>query len=170
MKLNLGCGRDIRSGYINVDSVKLPGVDKVFDLNKKRWPFKENTFDEINCKDIIEHLDDPLKAMSEIWRISKPEAIIRIHVPFFPGMYAVGDLTHKHFFNYNSFDCFSPGDSHNYYTDARFKIIKRKIIFSWNGLLNIIALPINMFPMLYQRYGAFVLPSNAIDFKLIAKK
>ena len=166
MKLNLGCGKDIKKGYVNVDFVKLPGVDKVFDLNKKRWPFKENTFDEVNCKDIIEHLDDPLKTMEEIWRITKPNAVIKIHVPFFPGMYAISDLTHKNFFNYNSFDCFVPGDPHNYYAKARFKIIKREIIFSWNKLLNVIAVPINLSPMIYQRYFAFLLPSNAIDFEL----
>lgn len=166
MKLNLGCGTDIRKGYVNVDSVKLPGVDKVFDLDSQKWSFKDNTFDEVICKDIIEHLDDPLKAMGEIWRISKPGAIIKVHVPFFPGMYAIGDLTHKHFFNYNSFDCFAPGDPHNYYTKARFRILDRRIIFSWNRILNIFSIPFNLFPMLYQRYFAFIFPSNAIDFKL----
>ena len=33
-RLNLGCGNDIREGYVNIDSRKLPGVDKVLDLNK----------------------------------------------------------------------------------------------------------------------------------------
>ncbi len=28
-KLNLGCGKDIRKGYINLDLKKLPGVDIV---------------------------------------------------------------------------------------------------------------------------------------------
>ena len=47
MKLNIGCGKKILNGYINLDVVKLPGVDIVHDLNKYPWPFKDNYFDEI---------------------------------------------------------------------------------------------------------------------------
>lgn len=31
-RLNLGCGRDIKKGWINLDILKLPGVDVVYDL------------------------------------------------------------------------------------------------------------------------------------------
>ena len=34
VKLNLGCGRFPLPGYVNVDCVKLQGVDMVHDLNK----------------------------------------------------------------------------------------------------------------------------------------
>jgi predicted SAM-dependent methyltransferase len=33
-RLNFGCGEKILSGYVNVDIVKRPGVDKVIDLEK----------------------------------------------------------------------------------------------------------------------------------------
>ena len=33
IKLHLGCGTDIRAGWVNLDCAKLPGVDIVHDLN-----------------------------------------------------------------------------------------------------------------------------------------
>ncbi len=57
-KLNLGCGLNHREGYVNLDAVKLPGVDVVHDLNKMPYPFKTNQFDEIICQHLLEHLDN----------------------------------------------------------------------------------------------------------------
>ena len=48
MKLNLGCGRDIREGYVNLDKAGLDGVDVVHDLNVFPYPFEDNEFDEIH--------------------------------------------------------------------------------------------------------------------------
>jgi len=128
-KLNLGCGKDHRKDYVNLDSIKLPGVDIVHNLNKYPWPFKDNTFEEIYCDNVLEHLDSIIKPMEEIHRISKNKARIIIKVPIFPGVGAAADPTHKSFFTYLTFNYFTPEDSLNYYSKARFKIKKRKIIF-----------------------------------------
>lgn len=46
-KLNLGCGKDIKKEYVNLDIRKFPGVDIIHDLNKFPYPFKDDSFDEI---------------------------------------------------------------------------------------------------------------------------
>ncbi|MEK6861061.1 MAG: methyltransferase domain-containing protein, partial [Nanoarchaeota archaeon] len=84
-KLNLGCGAKIRKGYINCDIVKLPGGDVGHDLNKFPWPFHNNSFKEIICEHILEHLDNFNKVINEIWRISKPNARIKVHAPYYIG-------------------------------------------------------------------------------------
>lgn len=165
-KLNLGCGRDIIEGWVNLDSVKLPGVNVIHNLNKFPYPFKKNEFSEIKAFMILEHLNNWTRAMDEIYRISKNGAIIKITVPFFPSMYSVIDPTHKNFFGYNTFDYFEPGHQLNYYFKARFKIKKKYIRFSWNPVLNILSVPINLFPVFYSRYLAFMLPSNEIYVEL----
>lgn len=43
-KLNLGCGKDIKAGYVNLDIVKLDGVYVVWDVNKLPLPFKKEEF------------------------------------------------------------------------------------------------------------------------------
>jgi SAM-dependent methyltransferase len=168
-KLNLGSGREIKpksEGWDNLDKTKLPGVDLVMNLDDRRWKIKDNTYDYIECIEILEHLNNWPHAMEEIWRISKPGAKVYIEVPFFPSMYSVIDPTHKSFFTYQTFEYFEPNHCFDYYTKAKFKIRKRYIRFSWNKILNILAIPINWFPIFYSRYWAFILPSNILEVEL----
>jgi predicted SAM-dependent methyltransferase len=83
IKLNLGCGNDIKNGYINLDLIKSKGIDVVHNLNIYPYPFKENSFDEIYSSHIIEHLDNPSKFIEELWRISKNKGKIIIKTPTF---------------------------------------------------------------------------------------
>lgn len=129
-KLNIGAGKDIKTDYVNLDSVKLHGVDVVHNLDKFPWPFKDNYFDEVFASHVLEHLDSIIKPMEEIWRITKNKAKIVIEVPIFPSVGAMADPTHKSFYTYQTFNYFRPNDGLNYYSKARFRIIKRKIVFS----------------------------------------
>lgn len=72
IKLNLGCGSDYRKGYINVDSNRKIKADVYMDLNKK-FPFKNNSVDEIYCKNLFEHIPNPLNFLLEIKRILKKQ-------------------------------------------------------------------------------------------------
>ena len=166
-KLNIGCGRDIRKDYINLDSVKLPGLDVVHNLNKYPWPFKNNTFEEIYCDNVLEHLDSITKPMEEIWRISKNRGKIIIKVPIFPSIYAMIDPTHKQFFTYVTFNYFRPEDRLNYYSKARFNIIKKKIVFhrflkplTW--LFNISG----QMQKFYYVFLSFLIPASSLYFEL----
>ena len=128
-KLNLGCGKLARKGYVNLDIVKLLGVDVVHDMDKYPWPFKDNEFDYVFSENIMEHLSDIVKPMEELWRITKNKGKVKIIVPMYPSIWSMTDPTHKVFYTYITFNYFTPGDGLNYYTKARFKIIKRKICF-----------------------------------------
>ncbi|PCH67038.1 MAG: hypothetical protein COC01_06680 [Bacteroidetes bacterium] len=128
-KLNLGCGHDIKKGWINHDLVQLPGVDKVHDLQQFPWPWDDGEFEEVYMKDVLEHLPDTIQSMEEIYRIAKPGAKIFIGVPYWNSWEAVTDPTHLCQFNEFTFEFFDPHkwrckDRH-YYTTARFKMIKQ---------------------------------------------
>ena len=169
--LNLGCGKDIRKStdeieWTNIDSIDIPGITLRLNLDHGRWPLDDNTYDYVDCKMILEHLHNWPQALEEIWRISKPGAIIEIQVPLFPSMYAATDPTHKSFFTYLTFDYFTPENSLNYYTKARFHIRKKYIRFSWNKIRNLLAIPINWFPIFYSRYLSFIFPANSLEIKL----
>lgn len=81
-RLNLGCGVDVKKGYINCDIIKYPGVERIVDITKK-LPWKDNEVDEIFCSHVLEHLvKSPLDILLEFLRILKPEGFIEIRVPF----------------------------------------------------------------------------------------
>ena len=46
-------------------------------------PFEANTFDAAMCNHVMEHVDDDIKAMSEICRVLKPGGWAIIQIPFF---------------------------------------------------------------------------------------
>lgn len=82
MKLNLGCGDDIRAGYINIDALPNPGVDMVFDITQK-LPFKSNSCEEIVAWDILEHLtrEQLSFTLSEISRVLIINGILKVRIP-----------------------------------------------------------------------------------------
>ncbi len=106
LRLDLGCGPRKTEGFIGVDIHDWQGVDVVADLTR-RFPFPDNSVDEIKAYDVIEHLPDRLHTMNEMWRICKPEAIVDILVPSTDGRGAFQDPTHVSFWNINSFKYYS---------------------------------------------------------------
>ncbi|MFX0036490.1 MAG: methyltransferase domain-containing protein [Candidatus Hermodarchaeota archaeon] len=106
MKLNVGCGNDIREGWINLDIIKSEGVDVVHDLNKIPLPFEDNSFDYILCKDVLEHVNY-VTLMNELHRTLKKGGILRIRVPHFTSKSNYADPTHINLFSSNTFYYFT---------------------------------------------------------------
>lgn len=83
MRLNLGCGSDIRHGYVNVDFRELPGVDRVVDLSSFPWPFETSSCDEVLMFDFLEHF--PYGSTSlilvECYRVLRPNGQLAVQVP-----------------------------------------------------------------------------------------
>ena len=102
MKLNLGCGNDIKKGWVNLDIYKGEGIDVVHDLNNLPLPFEDNSFNYILCKDILEHVNY-VDVMNELHRILKKGGIIRIRVPHFTSKSNYADPTHINLFSSNTF-------------------------------------------------------------------
>src|SRR5258708_22736477 len=83
MRLNLGCGRDIREGWVNIDCSPVPGVDHVVDFDDKPvLPFGDDSVMYSEGSHVIEHLRDPLPFMEELWRGSRPGAKAVFRCPY----------------------------------------------------------------------------------------
>lgn len=125
-KLNMGCGTDIKPDYTNLDMIPLPGVDVVHDLNKFPYPFEDDTFEEIYCKNVLEHLPDTVRVMEEIYRIATNGCKVYIRVPYWNSYITYADPTHKKGFHKMQFEFFDitkeTYKNRYYYTKARFKI------------------------------------------------
>ena len=74
IKLNLGCGPDIKEGYVNIDTC--PINNTVVKMDIKNLEYGKDTVDEIYAKDILEHLslDDAKKSIKNWSYISKSGA------------------------------------------------------------------------------------------------
>ena len=124
-KLNFGSGKDPREGYTTFDCVDMPGIDIVHNANVFPYPIKSAFFDYVEARDILEHLDDVVKVMEELYRILKPGGELFIRVPDGRIPEAVwADPTHKRGFVPVSFDYFCHDtDSYKrygFYTKAKF--------------------------------------------------
>ena len=125
--LHLGCGTTRMEGAINADHIKMPGVDVVFDLEKPPYPLVENNFDEVHMYFVLEHITDHFAVIKEIHRILKPGGRCYIRVPHFSSMYAWGEFTHKRGYAHGSFDIFEDTNNRSYYSDIRFKVIRKRV-------------------------------------------
>jgi len=73
--------------YITAD-IESPLAKVKMDIHQ--IPFEENTFDVVLCNHVLEHVQDDIKAVSEIYRVLKPGGFAILQVPFFN---PVGDIT-----------------------------------------------------------------------------
>lgn len=160
-----------RLGAIGVDFSSRHNPDIIHDLNIFSYPFDEESVDEVYLDNVLEHLDNPIKVMEEIYRICKPGARVKIIVPYFRSKWAFIDPTQRTFYTINSFDYYDPGKSicHRYdYTSARF--IVRNIIFNESlrsGFLKrLLVRYANRQPSCYESYLSPLFPLDDISFFL----
>jgi SAM-dependent methyltransferase len=155
-RLNLGCGRDIRKGWVNLDCAKLPGVDVVHDLNCLPLPFATGEFTHICAKDVLEHLDY-IPLLRELHRVLQVGGSLEVQVPHFTSVSNYIDPTHKRQFSIRTFEFFVAGSSfgRDYYFDFQFaRVMQQRLTFLggllfWNKLVGPL---VNSHPKLQQYY------------------
>jgi len=139
-KLNLGAGKiNVKEGYVNLDMINYPEIDVVWDLNKLPLPFKDEEFDEILARNILEHVNY-VPLMNELYRILKPKGKIKIGIPHFTSMESYSDPTHINFFSYLTMSYFVKGGIRDYpfmkFSKWKAKIrFQKRLIFPWNYIM-----------------------------------
>ncbi len=86
-KLNLGCGFDIRSGYLNIDFQDFHYPDLVADIRKLDM-LPSEFYEEIIAQDCLEHFPrcDTEPALAEWSRLLKSGGILKLRVPNLIGL------------------------------------------------------------------------------------
>lgn len=149
VKLDIGCGDKKTPGSTGLDSFPGSEVDVIHDLNVFPYPFEDNTFDEIYCNHILEHLPDLVSVMKELTRIAKPKAIIKVSVPYWASQRAFKDPTHVRFFTEHTFDYFSSDYPMNYYIGSSIRVKNVNYELSGNKIIRILGVfvPISFFKL-----------------------
>ena len=177
--LDIGCGRNKLPGSIGLDLMPLEGVDVVHDLNCYPYPFLEDSFDFIRLSHVVEHVGSILKTMEEVYRIAKDGAEVEIITPHYTDTSSWQDPTHLWHLNSGSFDFFQDSHQSNYYTAARFQVIRREIkllkLFKALGIEYLVNLEnrsrrFRRIRIFWEQYLCFVVRGKVMTFRLAVVK
>ncbi len=69
----------------NLNIGPFPNVDIVADAHE--LPYRDQSVDNIYCEAVLEHLEDPRKAVEEMWRVLKPGGKVIAITPFMQGFH-----------------------------------------------------------------------------------
>ncbi len=162
--LNIGCGRKIMQGAVNLDILKLPGVDVVHNLEDTPWSmFNDNTFDKIYAHHVLEHVDNFISIIEEIHRVLRPGGLLIVTGPYYMHKDTFTDPTHKRGFTTKTMQYFEPDNVLGFYTHAKFKIDSVTLIYNNNSFFKFIP---------FKRILGYFLWNiiQAIEFRMIALK
>lgn len=105
-RLNLGCGTDLRPGYVNVDVAPLAGADVTASFGAGELPFADGTFSVVLCRDVLEHVE-VVPALGEVHRVLAPGGVVVISAVHFTSRNLFVDPTHIRGFSARTFDFFA---------------------------------------------------------------
>ncbi len=172
--LQLGCGMRKYPGAIAIDINPESAADLIYDLNSVPYPFPANSFDLIICEHILEHLDDIIRTMDELYRLCKPGGRVIVEAPHYSSTFAFRDPTHKHFFSIHTFDYFLDNTPVRqfHYSRARFRLLLVEFPPPPGAgvLKRIVFRLVNRYIDFYERRLAFILPRHLLRFELEAIK
>lgn len=119
-RLHLGCGKDIREGWINLD--RSLGADVVCDVTKERLPFDDSSMDRVYSQDFLEHLPPEARVpvMNEIWRVLKPGGMMEHFIPNAGSRNDYGSPSHLSHWNLQLFEHFDI-DSYRWEKDRQYE-------------------------------------------------
>ncbi len=77
------------------------GLQRVLAASATQLPFSDGSFDLVTALDVIEHLDDDLRGISEIERVLRPGGTAVVFVPAFMALWGPNDDQSGHKRRYN---------------------------------------------------------------------
>jgi SAM-dependent methyltransferase len=135
--IDIGCGERKYPGAIGLDLVPLKTVDLLADANHG-LPLRDSSVDGVHVNHVLEHLDDLVAAMDEIWRVCKPGARVYITVPHATSSFMTWrDPTHRRGMNLSTLTYFDnttfDGALFSYYSKANFRRVYGRLRFAAGG-------------------------------------
>lgn len=114
-KINLGSGKDYKSGWLNIDVIESAQPDVLLDLgNQQQFPIKvvsitgnqitldRSQISHIYANNVLEHVPNLTVLMSNCLELLKLDGILEIEVPYEKSLTAWQDPTHLRAMNENS--------------------------------------------------------------------
>lgn len=108
MKLNLGCGKDIKEGWVNIDREPKPEDVPVsdymtYDISRPMPLLETSSTTEMLLSHILEHIQNPLPMMEELHRIARHDCLLTVKCPYIGSDDAFEDPQHVRQYSPGSF-------------------------------------------------------------------
>jgi SAM-dependent methyltransferase len=172
--LNLGCGNDILEGWINVDrNPSQKGKVKIHDLRLIPYPFRDSSVDIVLMNHVLEHFDNPIEIIDEIYRILRDGGIFIARVPHYSNAASWCDITHKRAFSVMTLRHFCLEYWCSQYNVRRWSSVSHRFGFwmywyyPWNYIIEPIA---NIQPLYFENVFANLFSPFEIVFVLEKKE
>ena len=127
LKVDIGGGLFPKEGYLTIDQYD---ADILCDLND-RIPLEDNSVGVLNASHVIEHLKDPIKTMSEIYRVLAHGGWAFIEVPSTEGNGAWCDPTHVSFWNEDSFPYYTNSNKAQFIRNTAIRFSSFRLDTNW---------------------------------------
>jgi len=113
LNIGAGTGDDLKilhqfgkNYVIDIDANALSVIDNSLCEDKQQadacaLPYENDFFDVVISCDVFEHIEDHIKAISEVHRVLKPNGILLFTVPAFQSIYSSHDKALDHFRRYS---------------------------------------------------------------------
>ncbi len=133
--LNIGCGKDYREGWLNVDLSLGIRADEHFDAFTFPWDLPSSHFETVVVNHLVEHIPHQVPDYSgdgfyvffeEVYRVLRPGGKVSVAVPYWKHANAVVDPTHTRVVHPKAFDFFNPDHPQHHQTHAKFLVSSRK--------------------------------------------
>ena len=173
--LDVGCGKHKTPGAIGMDFNPKTKADVIHNLDEFPYPFPDNEFDLIIGNQVIEHVDNVLAVVAELYRIAKPGAIIRLDTPHYSDVASFTDPTHRHHLTTESFAYFTgKRPDFDFYSDVRLRprTVRVTMLKLWRALgFELAVNSCNRYPALrfirrfWETYLCFIIRGKTIYFE-----
>jgi ubiquinone/menaquinone biosynthesis C-methylase UbiE len=118
--LDIGCGDNKIPGAIGLDKRACKGVNVISDF-EEGLPFKTGSIETVFLRHVIEHVDNLIDFMEDLYRVCQKDAKVNVEAPYYSSRGAFRDPTHRHFISEDTFQYFEyPAD---YGANINFKIV-----------------------------------------------
>ena len=114
MKINIGCGKEKREGYLAVDKSAKCKPDFIWDITKTPYPKEWEGCEEIRADNIFEHIEayTLIKVINECHRVLESGGKLWMRVPELREgnlMPCFTDPTHINYFTEQTFEYYEEG-------------------------------------------------------------
>ena len=165
LKANIGCGRKVKDGWINLDKFPINENVVFCDLDK-RIPLEDESCKEIMLDNVIEHVADIPFVMAELCRCLAPKGELTVITPHFSSDSSFRDPTHKYHLSYFSFDYLGEELYEHYIGRNNLLLMDRKLSFG-GGIFGLLGRAIfKMGPKAWEKNWCFIFRGSTLRFRV----